>query len=92
MTLPTPDGGGGPAWSWWQRLSFSWASPLLAMGRRRQLDLRVLYDLPPELQPAACGRLLWRAWEAVSAVRSLAGPNGVLGRGRARGLPGLGRG
>lgn len=53
-------------WSWWQALTFSWASPLLSLGSQRQLQQEDLFTLPQNLQPDACGRLLWQTWEQVS--------------------------
>jgi len=50
---------------WWSSLSFSWAAPLLQLGRQRQLQQGDLFLLPPELEPRACGQLLWAKWQQV---------------------------
>jgi hypothetical protein len=65
--------------AFWSGLTFSWATPLLALGSRRQLQQEDLYALPADLQPSACGRLLWRKWEEVRPV--------TTGMGRAAARP-----
>ncbi len=47
--------------------AFSWVSPLLRRGStQEQLHQRDLFDLPPHLLPAACGRRLLGKWRQVS--------------------------
>jgi hypothetical protein len=44
-------------------LTFSWVAPLLHRGSTQgQLHHQDLFELPPSLLPAACGRRLWRHW------------------------------
>ncbi len=54
--------------NWLSSLTFAWVAQLLRRGSTQpQLPQEDLLDLPRELQPAACGELLWRRWLAVGA-------------------------
>ena len=61
-------GGGAPlgrlgSAGWLSSLTFSWVAPLLHRGRAQdQLHQGDLFDLPPSLLPATCGRRLWKRW------------------------------
>jgi hypothetical protein len=50
------------------QLVFAWVSPLMSLGSRRQLQHDDLLDLPPELQPAECRRVLWTTWKRVGLL------------------------
>ena len=44
------------------QLGFSWVTPLISLGARRQLQHGDLLALPPELQTEHCQKLMWRQW------------------------------
>lgn len=48
------------------QLAFTWVSPLMSLGSRRQLQHDDLLELPPELQPTECRRVLWAKWKQVT--------------------------
>eukprot|EP00887_Chlorella_sp_A99_P004434 scaffold30.g4434.t1 len=48
---------------WASLLLFTWAAPLLKRGAEQaQLHQRDLFQLPPQLEPGACGTRLWGGW------------------------------
>ena len=44
------------------QLGFSWVTPLISLGARRQLQHGDLLALPPELQTEHCRKLMWHQW------------------------------
>ena len=44
------------------QLGFSWVTPLISLGARRQLKDGDLLALPPELQTEHCRKLMWQQW------------------------------
>jgi hypothetical protein len=57
--------------SYLARLTFGWVSPLLHHGSTQpQLHQHDLFELPGNLHPAACGRLLRRRWHEVRRAAS----------------------
>ncbi|BDA43676.1 probable multidrug resistance-associated protein 7 [Coccomyxa sp. Obi] len=65
--------------SWASQLAFAWVTPLMSVGSHRRLEQEDLLDLPPELQPAECRRIMWANWK--QAGQSTKG--GVEGNGTA---------
>lgn len=51
--------------SWASQLAFAWVTPLMSLGSRRRLQHDDLLDLPPELHPAECRRVMWGQWKQV---------------------------
>lgn len=49
----------------WAKLWFTWVSPLMANGARRQLQARDLLPLDHDMQPSACSERLWHEWTQV---------------------------
>ncbi|GFR50512.1 hypothetical protein Agub_g12778, partial [Astrephomene gubernaculifera] len=46
----------------WSSCWFSWVTPLMQTGSRRQLQSDDLLQLDPSLEPERCGRTLWLNW------------------------------
>ena len=44
------------------QLGFSWVTPLISLGARRQLQHGDLLALPLELQTEHCRQLMWQQW------------------------------
>eukprot|EP00899_Mesostigma_viride_P024049 jgi/Mesvir1/4829/Mv11115-RA.2 len=49
---------------WLRRASFQWVRPLLAVGRRRPLEMDDLWQLPQALRPAVCAAKVQDCWDA----------------------------
>ena len=49
------------------QLAFSWVTPLISLGARRQLQHEDLNNLPPHLQTQHCRSLMWQQWHRVRA-------------------------
>ena len=49
------------------QLAFAWVTPLMSLGSQRRVEQGDMLDLPPELQPAECRRVLWASWKQVRA-------------------------
>ena len=44
------------------QLAFSWVTPLISLGSRRQLQHEDMLALPAALEPQHCRRLMWQQW------------------------------
>ena len=53
---------------WAPFLGLAWVTPLVARGAARQLSAGDLFELPGDLQPAACAAVLWREWTQVPHI------------------------
>ncbi len=50
------------------QLAFSWVTPLISLGSRRQLQHEDLTHLPPHLRTQHCRGLMWQQWHRVRAL------------------------
>ena len=53
------------------QLAFSWVTPLISLGSRRQLQHEDLMALPMQLEPRHCRSLMWQQWHQVWFFQAL---------------------
>lgn len=52
------------------QLAFSWVTPLILLGSRRQLQHDDMLALPAALEPQHCRRLMWQQWHQACSLHT----------------------